>query len=154
MNIFVLDANPKLCAQYHNDKHCSKMILESVQMLSTALRLSGIERGYKITHAQHPCTKWVRQSLSNWLWLAELTYELNKEWRYRFNHIYDHKSFTVLIDELTTPLIDDIGLTPFAQAMPDHLRSSSAITSYRNYYKEEKRHIAKWSKRTPPAWWK
>jgi len=27
MNIFYLDEDPKLCAQYHCDKHCVKMIL-------------------------------------------------------------------------------------------------------------------------------
>lgn len=29
MNIFVLDNNPKKCAEYHVDKHCVKMILET-----------------------------------------------------------------------------------------------------------------------------
>jgi len=33
MNIFILDNNPKLAAQYHCDKHCVKMILESAQLL-------------------------------------------------------------------------------------------------------------------------
>ena len=39
MNIFVLDLNTKKCAEYHNSRHNIKMILESVQMLSTACRL-------------------------------------------------------------------------------------------------------------------
>lgn len=30
MNIFYLDPTPSICAQYHNDKHCVKMILESL----------------------------------------------------------------------------------------------------------------------------
>jgi glucose-6-phosphate 1-dehydrogenase len=29
MNIFVLDINTKKCAEYHNDKHVVKMILET-----------------------------------------------------------------------------------------------------------------------------
>ena len=36
MNIFVLDENPYLAAQYHNNKHVVKMILETAQLLSTA----------------------------------------------------------------------------------------------------------------------
>lgn len=40
MNIFFLDNDPKLAATYHNDKHAVKMILESAQLLSTALRIS------------------------------------------------------------------------------------------------------------------
>lgn len=41
MNIFYLDQDPKLCAQYHADKHVIKMILESAQLLCTAIRITG-----------------------------------------------------------------------------------------------------------------
>jgi len=36
MNIFVLDNNIELCAQYHNNKHVVKMILETTQLLNNA----------------------------------------------------------------------------------------------------------------------
>ena len=36
MNIFHLHKDPKICAEYHCDKHVVKMILETAQMLSTA----------------------------------------------------------------------------------------------------------------------
>jgi hypothetical protein len=72
MNIFILDEIPEKCARYHCDAHVIKMILESAQMLSTTVRLSGIDRGYKITHQNHPCTLWTGESLSNWQWLREL----------------------------------------------------------------------------------
>lgn len=39
MNIFVLSTDVVECAQYHNDKHVVKMILEYAQLLSTAHRL-------------------------------------------------------------------------------------------------------------------
>ena len=39
MNIFILDTDPTLCAQYHCNKHVVKMIAESVQLLSTAHRV-------------------------------------------------------------------------------------------------------------------
>ena len=45
VNIFILDENPKTCAEYHCDKHVIKMILESAQMLSTVSRLNGGEAG-------------------------------------------------------------------------------------------------------------
>ena len=38
MNIFHLHEDPKICAEYHCDKHVVKMILETAQMLSTAYR--------------------------------------------------------------------------------------------------------------------
>jgi hypothetical protein len=44
MNIFYLDEDPKICAQYHCDKHVVKMIIEYAQLLSTAHRvLDGFE---------------------------------------------------------------------------------------------------------------
>ena len=64
MNIFILDKNIKKCASYHCDKHVAKMILESAQMLSTAVRLAGDDIGYKVTHQNHPCMVWTRNSLS------------------------------------------------------------------------------------------
>ena len=39
MNVFFLDRNPKLAAEYHLDKHVVKMIQEYAQLLSTAHRL-------------------------------------------------------------------------------------------------------------------
>jgi hypothetical protein len=83
MNIFLLDSNIKKCAQYHCDKHVVKMILESAQILSTVLRLNGVDQGYKTTHANHPCTLWAGKSFSNWKWLRELASALNKEYRFR-----------------------------------------------------------------------
>jgi len=56
MNIFVLDTNLEKCAQYTCDEHVIKMILEHTQMLSTACRLNGIDKGYQITHVNRPCT--------------------------------------------------------------------------------------------------
>ena len=38
MNIFYLHKDTRKCAEYHNDKHTVKMILEYAQLLSTAHR--------------------------------------------------------------------------------------------------------------------
>ena len=39
MNVFFLDKTPTTCAQYHNDKHVVKMVIEYAQLLSTAHRV-------------------------------------------------------------------------------------------------------------------
>ena len=39
MNIFILDTDPIVAAQWQCDKHVVKMIVESAQMLSTAHRI-------------------------------------------------------------------------------------------------------------------
>jgi len=152
MNIFVLDYDVALCASFHNDRHVVKMILESAQMISTACRMSGVDAGYKATHQNHPCSKWSRESLSNWLWLRRLTLELNIEWQRRFGHSKNHKSFDV-VKSLPLPKIKDVGLTPFAQAMPNIYKNEDAVKAYRDYYMGEKRAIAQW-RNGEPYWWK
>jgi hypothetical protein len=152
MNIFVLDHDIDTCAKYHVDKHVVKMILESAQLLSTAVRLSGIDVGYKATHSNHPCSIWTRQSLSNWIWLKDLTDKLNTEYMYRYGKTNAHKSHGVAMS-LPNPNIPDIGLTPFALAMPDEFKNNDPVKSYRDYYINCKKHIAVWSKRPIPEWW-
>ena len=60
MNIFFLDKDPIIAAQYHCDKHCVKMILESAQLLSTAHRVLDEDDAhpdlYKVAHKNHPST--------------------------------------------------------------------------------------------------
>ena len=50
---------------------------------------------------------------------------------------------------------EEVGLTPFALAMPDKYKSDDPILSYRNYYmSEEKQKIASWcKKRSKPTWY-
>lgn len=80
MNIFVLDQSPEVAASLHCDQHLNKMILESAQMLSTAMHqwyphLSPYL--YKPAHPNHPCTKWVCSNIENAYWVAELMYHLD-----------------------------------------------------------------------------
>ena len=102
MNIFVLDNDINICAKYHCDKHVIKMILESAQMLSSVVRLNGHDIGYKLTHQNHPCTIWARKSLSNYLWLFQLTDSLNSEYRYRYSKA---KTKTILFKRIVHILL-------------------------------------------------
>ena len=151
MNIFILDSDFDTCVRYHVDKHVVKMITEYAQLLSTAVRLTGVDAGYKITHQNHPCAIWTRESLSNWLWLRDLSEALNLEYRFRYNHIDDHKAYTVT-KNLPVPDIEDKGITPFRLAMPDDAKVDDPIQSYRNYYNKHKQHIANWKNRDMPDW--
>jgi hypothetical protein len=164
------------------DKHIVKIILEAVQVLSTAKRLIEPDdpicnssnrpqaelQIYKIAHKNHPVTIWVRQSQENYIWTLILVYEMHKEWRYRFGHTKDecHKSFLVAGQLLKhMPSADKFpqqGLTPFAQAMPneykvlgDTINDNDPVKAYQQYYMSpQKRHLAKWTKRERPYWFK
>lgn len=152
MNIFILDNDIEQCAQYHCDQHVVKMILESVQLLCTALNKKGFVTPYKSTHMNHPSVLWVEASYDNFLWLKALTFALNDEYKYRYNKSVDHKSIAVLT-EISQHSFAANGLTPFPQAMPDEYKvPNDAILAYRNFYMGDKAKFAKWTKRAPPAW--
>jgi hypothetical protein len=152
VNIFVLDGDPSRCARFHCDSHVVKMILEGAQMLCTSSDSHGTPVPYKPTHRNHPCTLWAGESLSNWKWLRMLTLALGREYLYRYPGKPPHAS-VVVAESLRPPRIPDLGLTPFAQAMPEEYRiPGDAVTAYRRYYIAEKRSIAVWTRRKPPRW--
>lgn len=152
MNIFVLDENIEHCAHYHCDQHVVKMILESVQMLCTALNKKGFVTPYKSTHLKHPCVLWVEQSYDNFLWLQQLCVALNQEYRYRYAKSSDHKSMAVLA-QLSGMHYPALGLTEFAQAMPEQYKQAGQpVQAYRDFYRAEKMAFARWTKRSMPEW--
>jgi len=121
-------------------------------MLCTALNKKGFTTPYKSTHIKHPCVLWVEESFDNFSWLQNLAIALNAEYRYRFERDSDHKSISVL-DEIATYSYDSLGLTEFAQAMPDQYKvPEDAVKAYRQFYLGEKMGFAKWTKRKIPQW--
>lgn len=154
MNIFFLDENPTLSAQYHVDKHVVKMILETAQLLCGVHHVTAHDSThvpYKLSHKNHPCSIWCRESLSNYLYLCELGLELSKEYTYRYGK--RHKSQEVIEWCLINkPNIPDIEFTDPAKAMPDEFKVDSVVESYRNYYMGAKSNLAVWKNREKPFW--
>ena len=114
MNIFAFDKCPMRSALWLDDIRKNKMILESAQMLSTAVRALCPDTTlevYKTAYLNHPCSKWARQSRANFQWLLH-----HMSWLY--NHKSgEHKSarlipeFQKYVDDGDFP---DEYLTPFA----------------------------------------
>ena len=158
MNIFFLDYDVKKCAQYHVDKHVVKMILETAQLLCGVHHVTAHDTAhdtahvpYKLSHKNHPCSIWARESLSNYLYLCELGLELCNEYTYRYGK--RHKSQDVIEWCLVNkPNIPDIGFTEPAKAMPDEFKVKSIVQSYRNYYMGAKSGFAVWKGREKPLW--
>lgn len=152
MNIFVTDTDPKVAAQNLCDKHVVKMVLETAQLLCTAYE----NAPYKRTHYNHPCAKWARESIFNYIWLIKHGRAIAEEYSYRFGKT--HKSAKVIdwcdgsrerfnidweLDERTT----------FVICMPDQFKiSSDPVECYREYYRKGKRHLHKWTNREVPKW--
>ena len=158
MNIFFLDKTPEFSAQYLCDKHIPKMLLESAQMLSTAVHsyTMGISTYiYKEAYPNHPMTKWVGFNCSNFKWALDNALWINNEYEYRFKK--KHKSFRIIQNILNNNYIEDTTKGDFTeppQCMPDEYKDNDYVTAYRNYYKGEKEYFAKWEKgRQQPEWW-
>jgi hypothetical protein len=168
MNIFVLDENPILAAKYHCDKHVTKMTTESLQMMASVHWHSlGIHKKkdldyskwqnfpreipYGIGFANHPCTKWVRESSENWDWHASLLSALLEEHRLRWGKIPLAKEKLEWFKN-NKPTLPKIGRTPFVLAMPEELKTKDPVHSYRMFYAGWKLYFAKWKSETP-AWW-
>ena len=180
MNIFYLDKDPKQCAKEHCDKHVVKMSIEYAQLLSTTHRvLDGSPwqgrttngrrilrylhndselnlQLYKACHVNHPSTIWVRQSRQNYEWLYDLWTNVCYEYTHRYGRVHASQEklelhllippINIADEEFTEP-------TPAMKQYPHCIVEGDSITSYRNFYWEDKREFAKWSKRSTPEWW-
>lgn len=94
MQIFVTYPDPIKCAKYLDNRRLIKMVLESAQLLSTAIHLNGDIGPYKITHKNHPLAIWTRTSQSNYQWLLQHLEALCAEYTRRFKKI--HKTSTLI----------------------------------------------------------
>jgi len=147
MNIFVLDTDPKKAAKYHGDKHVVKMITESCQMMSTCLQVKyGINDKvlYKVTHENHPCNVWLRESDGNLLWLLQLTIGLLEQYDIRYSGEDTFLSARRIVKTVSYMFRRMVYVdpsqrrTPFAQAMPEQFKSKFAVDAYREYYLQDK----------------
>jgi len=158
MNIFFLDYDPVLAAQYQCNRHVIKMVLESTQLLCSAHHVLGINPHiklplYKLTHKNHPCAKWVRDCDVNYYWLSTHAIALCQEYTHRYNKT--HKCEPLIWQlHLNLPLMmSRLSISNPPQCMPDEYKQVDVVAAYRNYYIGEKAYFAKWTKRQPPEWW-
>jgi hypothetical protein len=171
MNIFYLDQDPVIAAQYHNKSHCIKMILETAQILSTAhALLDGEKIGkkylhsnqllYKPTHMNHPSAKWVRHNTACYDWGAQLLSALCDEFEYRQGKVHKTRSIGLsdwLLHNRPKNLPTGEFVPPFI-AIDESFRipDVDTLTQYRNYYMTAKRRLADWSgkinSRQQPPW--
>lgn len=99
MNIFLTSPDPVACAVALDDRRVIKMALETAQLLSVAIRLRcGYDElnddVYGMTHYAHPCARWARKSMGNFLWLVDHGLALCDEYRHRY--MKTHKSQGVI----------------------------------------------------------
>jgi hypothetical protein len=175
MNIFFLDKDPQLAAEYHHDKHVVKMILETAQLLSTAHRVIDGEqyidqstgrkikrwkmndefmedRLYKATHINHPSNVWARECHENYQWLYKLFVCLCHEYTHRYGKVHATCTKLAVVLSQSPRNIKHGEMTKMPQAMPDEYRTEDSVQAYRNYYIGAKKTQSKYTKRSEPSW--
>lgn len=160
MNIFFLDEDIEKSVTYYVDKHVVKMRVELAQLICSVHWMSGSSAPYKLTHKNHPCAIWARESLSNYKYIVNLGLSLCDELEYRYGTKEQKTKTTLLWLKDNLPNIKDVGLTLPKLAMDVSFRTfhntddvvKYAVENYRNYYNKDKRHLFKWTKRSIPDW--
>ena len=159
MNIFAIERDNAggidwiASAKSQDNYRVVKMVLESTQMLCTALNeLAGEQiTPYRSTHKNHPSTKWVRESSHNFQCLVEHTLAMLEEYTERFNRI--HKCAGVLervIDLYDPSQFPSHKPTPLPLCMPDEFKTDDVVTSYRKFYASKPK--MRYAKSKVPPW--
>jgi len=161
MNIFGVDNDTTTCATYHTDRHIVKMPLETAQMISFVYYdkelweapIPQLLMGNSNSHDKHPCSLWIRENISNFIWSCEFGIKLVEEYRFRYNSVKHERCMLIFQWALENlPVLEVDFRTPFAKAMPEEFKVDCSVESYRNYYKFGKSELHQWTKRNKPEW--
>lgn len=136
MQLFVLDPDPEVCAQYMSDKHVRAMCVEYAHALTS-------------NDKTDPVVKWVRYSVENYDWMMNLLYWVNMEYRWRFRKGNHRVAERVLLDP-RKPDLPSLGFTVPPVMVPRRYFDEDPILAYRRYYYARKRGQCQWSKRPVP----
>jgi hypothetical protein len=107
---------------------------------------------YGVTHFNHPCAVWARESSANYMWLSMLFMELSQEYTHRYTRT--HKTQATIGHFLSglPHKIKMADLTPHPQVMPDEFKDEDPVRAYQNYYLGPKAAFARWTNRSTPIW--
>lgn len=158
MNIFFLDKDPRLAAEYQCDKHVVKMILETAQLLFSAHNIcdnTGLVQSIKIQN--HPCSKWVSSGCDQYRWVFDHFCFLLQEYYYRYNKIHSWDTYREFLINTPGGIDWDASWTDPPLCMPEECKvicgtGPDTVWSYRTYYIQKKKDFATWKRREIPDW--
>lgn len=171
MNMFAVSLDPTESARSLCDQHITKMPTETLQCLVASLLRHGAppndmpltkskNQPHKGGYPNHPVTRWVGESRSNFLWALYHGAALCEEYERR----YDKTHFCAVGIEqcfLMTQYIPEGEMTPFVRAFNQSVGKNLDLLdwdcpheAYREFYRRDKASFARWNKfRNPPKWW-
>ena len=152
LNIFFLDRDPAMCAFAHCDDHIREMIPVYSQILSNVHHILDPEG--EITEHIKPLdpgfpnvqmevqVAWAKDAESNYQWLHDLWFWMNKEYWYRFDGMHD--DWNTMYNKLShipknIPKGDFVSPSPL---VPEEFKETkleddlqNTIAGYRNFYR-------------------
>ena len=161
MNIFALSRCPMQSAWWLDDIRKNKMILESAQMLSTAVRVLSPDTDlqvYKVAYLNHPCTIWARQSRDNFKWLLS---HMSHLWLQKGGEHGSARLIPQLDEYSSTGYFPNEELTPFANCArnlergvdySEHTDTHEAYRLYMNDRWKETNITLTWRWGREPEW--
>jgi len=118
MNLFFLHDDARKAALLQSDVHTVKMILETLQMLCTAIRYARTPivfpfSLYKETHNNHPSTKWIRHSSENFDWALQHGHEMCLEYTRRYKKVHKCQQYYDTLLTFPTPIFKKISIKEY-----------------------------------------
>lgn len=166
MQIFRTSPCDKMCALHLDDKRLNKIILESMQIISTALWLNDCPKAeslcaqgiiYLPSHEKHPLCRWASEH--SWNLFSVFSYGINlyNEYKYRFEK--GHKAGEKLHDLFWSQSLSSYlprkkgspSLQPNCTKHFKHLPLYYAYTAELNYKWRRDKKSPTWTKRNQPA---
>lgn len=138
----MIDYDPIQAAVYLCDEHVVKMMLESCQMLSTALVLKyGYESDDVVmrpAYYNHPCNIWLRERDGNFKWLVKHLNAMIYQYKIRYDNEFSrgvlrYKDILLRCLDLISTMPDN-KFTAVPLCMPDIYKIGDCVKSYRAYY--------------------
>jgi hypothetical protein len=162
MNIFVSDESFVTAATNLDDKRLVKMVLETAQLLATAIHINNGKASYKPTHINHPATIWVARNKGNYTWLFKHFVALNLEYSFRYNKV--HKCAALIKEFLDgVSILPDGDLEQFANCTTNKEKGISfkhienPVEAYKAYLSarwDTDTRTPKWTNRQKPEWYR
>lgn len=175
MNIFILDSDPIKAAQDLCDKHVrSKMIIESAVALQSCFTQDALNhkscprtKTGKIRksmggYANHPSSKWCRETKANFEWLLSHTKTMldvrQKRWPLSAEHftadfikwVLENQKYANVPAGCQTQYAIAINRDKECWKLPG-FENFTAVEKYRHYYVFDKP-FATWTNTTKPSW--
>ena len=171
MNLFTTSDNTKACVQALDDVLLGKSIVETAQMLSTAIHLNDKIKNkpegiYKKYNANEEHNKWVRENKTNYKWTIHYLIDALTEYSYRFDKTHDTWNVAKILVQYEQ-YFEDGEMTPFTRKFSkdienydELMETKNTCYAYQKYLstkwrmKEEQGKTPNWTKRGSPEFYK